>query len=458
MLVMKFGGTSVGSAESIRQSVSIIRSNQGKSPIVVVSAISKVTDMLIAAAERAAKGDVYVDDIRERHLEVIRALKLDAALVEPELNELEHVLTGIYYVRKVIPELYAMTVSFGERMSSKIVAAYARSVGLNAVAYNSFDLGLLTDSNYKEAEVLPQSYGGISAALGNVSDGEIPVITGFIAKDESGSITTLGRGGSDYTASIFAAASNSGEVQIWTDVDGMMTADPKIVPSARTIPEISFREASELAYFGAKVIHPKTILPAVQKNIPVRVLNTFNPKAQGTVIVETSDNPDVITAIACKRGISTINISSPRMLFAYGFMERIFEVFAKHRISVDMISTSEVSVSMTVDAKYDLSSIVSELSSVGTVSVAGDRASISVVGRGIKSTPGVEGVIFSALGAASINVEMISMGASEINISFVVDGRNANDAVRLIHKAFFEHNQQTIKRQGASQANQQGGG
>ncbi len=452
MLVMKFGGTSVGSAESVRQSVSIIRGSLEKSPLVVVSAMSRVTDLLIAAAERAAKGSVSVDDIRERHLEVMRALKLDETLLEPELEELEHVLTGIYYVRKVIPELYAMAVSFGERMSSKIVAACARAEGINAVAYNSFDLGLLTDSNYREAEVLPQSYSLISAALGRVRKGEVPVITGFIAKDESGSMTTLGRGGSDYTAAIFAAAANSGEVQIWTDVDGMMTADPKIVPSALTLDEIGFREASELAYFGAKVIHPKTILPAVQKNIPVRVLNTFNPKARGTSIVGNSGNSGVVTAIACKRGVSTINISSPRMLFAYGFMERIFEAFAKHRVSVDMISTSEVSVSMTVDAKYDLSAVVSELSSFGNVSVASERASISVVGRGIKSTPGVEGAIFSALGAAGINVEMISMGASEINISFVVEGRNANDAVRLIHDAFFGVKQQSIKSRASSGA------
>lgn len=445
MLVMKFGGTSVGSAESIKRAVSIIRKHQDKKPLVVVSAMSRVTDMIIAAAERAANGDVSLGDIRERHLEVIRALKLDAALVEPELDELERVLTAISYVKNVIPPLYALAVSFGERMSSKIVAAYARSLGINAISLNSFDLGLITDSNYAEAELLPSSYSLIRERLGSLSEGEVPVITGFIAKDEAGSITTLGRGGSDYTASIFGAAVNAAEVQIWTDVDGMMTADPKVVPAARTIAELSFREASELAFFGAKVIHPKAILPAVQKNIPVRVLNTFNPEAAGTVIASDSNDGCSLTAIACKRGVNTINISSLRMLFAYGFMENVFEIFAKHKVSVDIVSTSEVSISVTVDSKYDISAVVNELSLLGKVSAASDRASISVVGRGIKCSPKVSGVIFSTLAAAGISVEMISMGASEINVSFVVEGKNAEDAVRLLHRAFFETNQQNIR-------------
>ncbi len=445
MLVMKFGGTSVGSAESIRQAVAIIQKCREKKPIVVVSAMSKVTDMLIAAAERAAKGEVSVDEIRKRHFEVVRALKLDAALVEPELGELEKVLTTISYVKNVTPPLYALAVSFGERMSSKIVAACARNTGIKANAYNSFDLGLLTDSSYAEAELLPSSYAIVNERLRNLSKGEIPVITGFIAKDEAGAITTLGRGGSDYTASIFGAAVNATEVQIWTDVDGMMTADPKIVPAARTIAEISFGEASELAFFGAKVIHPKTILPAVLKNIPVRVLNTFNPETAGTVILGNSNDSCGITAIACKRGIQTINISSPSMLFAYGFMEKVFEIFAKHKVSVDMVSTSEVSISVTVDSKYGISAVVNELSSLGKISAAADRASISVVGGGIKCQPGVVGVIFSTLAAAGINVEMISMGASEINVSFVVDGKNADEAVRLLHRAFFESNQQNVK-------------
>lgn len=444
-IILKFGGTSVGSAESIKKAVSIIKASQGKKPLVVVSAMSKVTDLLIAAAERAAKGDVSVDEIRERHSEVIRALKLDAALVEPELVELENVLTATSYVKNVIPMLYALVVSFGERMSSKIVAACARSTGINANAYNSFDLGFLTDSSYAEAELLPSSYAIIRERLGNLGNGVIPVITGFIAKDEAGAVTTLGRGGSDYTASILGAAVNAEEVQIWTDVDGMMTADPKVVPKARTIAEISFGEASELAFFGAKVIHPKTIFPAVQKSIPVRVLNTFNPEAAGTVILGDSNGGCSLTSIACKRGIQSISISSPSMLFAYGFMEKVFGIFAKHKVSVDMVSTSEVSISVTVDSKYDISAVVKELSSLGKVSAAADRASISVVGRGIKCQPGVNGAIFSALEAAGISVEMISMGASEINVSFVVDGKNADEAVRLLHRAFFEANQQNIR-------------
>ncbi len=438
VIVMKFGGTSVGSAESIKKAVGIIRMNQRKKPVVVVSAMSKVTDTLIAAAEAAARGNVSVGAIMDIHLSVLKELKLDAGLLAQELSELENVLTAISYVKNVIPPLYALAVSFGERMSSKIVAAYARSIGVRATAFNSFDLGLVTDSSYAEAEVLPSSYRLIRERLGSLIGGGIPIITGFIAKDEAGSVTTLGRGGSDYTASIFGAALNAAEVQIWTDVDGMMTADPKVVQSARTIPEISFGEAAELAFFGAKVIHPKTILPAVRRSIPVRVLNTFNPEAAGTVILGGSDGGCRLTAIACKRGVRTINISSPRMLFAYGFMERVFGIFAKHKVSVDMVSTSEVSISVTVDSKYDISAVVRELSSLGKVSAAEDRASISVVGRGIKCSPAVDGAIFSTLAAAGMGVEMISMGASEINVSFVVEGKNADAAVRLLHRAFFE--------------------
>jgi len=438
MLVMKFGGTSVGNADSIKEVVSVIRDYAGKQPVVVVSALSKVTDMLIEAAQKAVNGEISVDEIRERHLEVIKQLNLNAAIVEPELNELEHALTGVSYVKKLIPELYAMVASFGERMSSKIIAAYAKSTGLNATAYNAFDLGLKTNSNYEEAEVLPESYNLIPVGIGNIKQGEIPIVTGFIAKDASGSITTLGRGGSDYTASIFAAALNAEEVQIWTDVDGIMTADPKIVPSAKTISKISFSEAAELAFFGARVLHPKAIIPAVSKNIPVRILNTFNRSSSGTVIVKDANNNELMTAIACKRNISTINISSPKMLLAYGFMEMIFNAFAKNKISVDIISTSEVSVSITVDAKYDLTELVKELNKLGTVNVAHGKASISLVGHGVKHTPGIAGILFGTLAEASINTEMISMGASEINISFVVEEKDVEEAVKQLHKAFFE--------------------
>ena len=440
MLVMKFGGTSVGTADSIKEVVGIIRDYKDKKPLVVVSALSKVTDMLIEAAKMAVNGEVSVDDIRERHLDVIKRLELDAAILEPELKELGHALTGVSYVKKLMPELYAVVVSFGERMSSKIIAAYARSAGLNAAAYNAFDLGLKTDSNYEEAEVLPESYSLIPVSVGNIGQDEVPIVTGFIAKDSSGSITTLGRGGSDYTASIFAAALNAEEVQIWTDVDGILSADPKIVPSAKTIKEISFSEAAELAFFGARVLHPKTVTPALNKNIPVRILNTFNRSSSGTVIVKVKNENDseLITAIACKRSISAINISSPKMLLAYGFMKKIFDAFARNKISVDVVSTSEVSVSITVDAKYGLTGLLKELNALGAVNVAYDKASVSLVGSGLKNTPGIAGIIFGTLGEAGINVEMISMGASEINISFIVEEKNVEKAVKLLHKAFFD--------------------
>ena len=443
VIVMKFGGTSVGSAESIRNVIEIVKASLGRNPFVIVSAVSGVTDMLLAAAQRALdrKSSVrfIVKDVEEKHRPVIEALGLDAGIVSEELAELEHVLFGISLIRELTARTTDYVVSFGERISSKIVAAFARKAGINAEAFNAYDLGMVTDANFGNAEILPATYEAIAAAVKGIPAGVIPIITGFVGKTAEGEVTTLGRGGSDYTAAIYGAALNAEEIQVWTDVDGVMTADPKIVPDARTVDVVSFEEASELAYFGAKVLHPKTILPAMNKGIPVRVLNTFNPSGKGTLILKDvgKGKRNDVTAITCKKNIFVINISSARMLLAYGFLHHVFKLFDEFNVPVDLIATSEVNVSVTVERKFDISELVERLREFADVAVLSDRASISVVGNGIRSTPGIGGRLFSTLGKSGVNVEMTSQSYSDVNESIVIKEERLDEAVRALHDEFF---------------------
>ena len=294
----------------------------------------------------------------------------------------------------------------------------------------------MTNADFGNAEPLDGSYAAFKKSISKLK--VVPVITGFIGKTEKGEVTTLGRGGSDYSAAIFGSAIDAEEIQIWTDVDGMMSADPKIVKNARTLEKVSFAEASELAYFGAKVLHPKTILPAVKKNIPVRVLNTFNAEGKGTLILnEVGKNEQIVKSITCKKNIILINVDSKRMLGAYGFLARLFDVFYKYKQSVDVVSTSEVSVSMTTDNENNVGDIASDLKGIADVKVLKNKAVICVVGEGMRNTPGVSGRTFSVLGKNKINIEMISQGASEINITFVVDGKDAENAVKVLHKEYY---------------------
>ena len=443
MIVMKFGGTSVGSAESIRNVAGVGKASLGRSPFVVVSAVSGVTDMLLASArtavDRKSPIRAIVKEIAGTHAAVIDELGLDSGLISEEIAELEHVLFGISLIRELTARTSDYIVSFGERMSSKIVAAYARKAGINAEALNAYELGMVTDGNFGNAEILPATYDMIVAAVKGIPAGVIPIVTGFIGKTDEGEVTTLGRGGSDYTAAIYGAALGAEEIQIWTDVDGVMTADPKIVPDARAVDVVSFEEASELSYFGAKVLHPKTILPAMNRNIPVRVLNTFNPSGNGTVILRTAmvshDMP--VTAITCKKDIHVISISSLRMLLAYGFLSRVFKIFEEFKVPVDVIATSEVNVSVTVEKKFDIAGLVEMLKAFASVTVLSDRASISIVGEGIRSKSGIGGRIFSVLGRKGVNVEMVSQSYGVLSESVIVEEKYVNDAVKALHGEFF---------------------
>lgn len=438
MIVMKFGGTSVGNAESIKTVADIIKSNIDKKPIVVVSAIASITDKLIKTANLAFSSKNYLleyESIKDKHYKVIEELGLDYNLIGEELKELKELLYRIYRIREITTEILDHVQSFGERMSSKILASYLTNMGLKAEAHNAYDLGLVTNEKFGCAEPLEESEENLRKHL---KDKEaLPIVTGFIAKTKAGQITTLGRGGSDYTAALIGAALNVDRIEIWTDVDGIMSADPKIVKEAKLIERLSFAEASELAYFGAKVLHPKTILPAMKKNIPVVVLNTHNRLSKGTVIVRECDDKR-IKGIAFKKDICLVNIVSARMLNAHGFLARLFEIFAKYEKVVDVVTTSEVSVSLTIDDENNMDEVLNSLDKIGKVKFEKNKAIVCVVGEEIGTNCKIVGKIFNTLSNNDLAVEMISQGASKINVTFVIDSSNVEKTVQILHKELFE--------------------
>jgi aspartate kinase len=326
----------------------------------------------------------------------------------------------------------------GERLSFEIVAAALLARGVPAHAVDAREV-LVTDEGFGRAAPDLEATGARARARlpPLLEQGCVPLLPGFIGAAGNGVTTTLGRGGSDWSASLFGSVLGAEEIQIWTDVDGMMTVDPRLVSSARVIPEVSFAEAAELAYFGAKVLHPATIRPAVERGIPVVVLNTLNPAAPGTRITQTAPaHEGEPRAIATKKGITVVMISQPRMLFAYGFLARVFEVFNRQRTPVDLIATSEVSVSLTIDNAERLDAIRKDLAELGEVQALERMAIVSVVGRGFTRRSGLAGRLFSAL--SEVNIVMISFGASDVNVSFVVAEQDADAAVRTLHRAFFE--------------------
>ncbi len=440
MIVMKFGGTSVGSAERIKQAAGIIRDNIELKPVVVLSAVGGITDKLIEAGNKAVLGHVSVEEIRKKHKEILSDLGLDTGLVDAELLEFENHLKGISMLKELSLRSMDLVQCFGERMSVKIMAAHMQKLGIKAKAFNSYDLGFLTDSNFGEATPDDNSYPEVNKnIIDYINQGGVPLITGFIGKDSNGAITTLGRGGSDYTAALIGLIIEADEIQIWTDVDGVLSCDPKMASNVKNIEELSFNEAAELSFFGAKVLHPKTIWPAVEKNIPVKVLNTHNPTHPGTTILKQLSNVSCnVKVLSFKKNVTLVNIHSLRMLQAHGFLAKIFDIFARHNISVDMIATSEVSVSLTIDKIKHLDKAVVELSEFSEVNIYSGKAIICLVGEGIKSNHEVAGAAFETLAREGINTEMISQGSSEINIGFVIDMKSLEIAVKALHEIFFE--------------------
>ena len=437
MLVMKFGGTSVGDAERVRTVVRLVGDRLDRRPVVVVSALAGVTNDLVDLARRALKGPAAVNGLRDRHREVIDGLGLPGDLVQEEQEDLRSLLKGITLVGELTPRSLDCIMSFGERMSARIVAAAFRASGHAATACDAYDLGLVTDERFGAASPLESCYEGLGRALAAVEG--IPVVTGFIGKDRRGNITTLGRGGSDYTASILGRACAAEEIQIWTDVDGVMSADPKMCPAARSLEVISFAEASELAYYGAKVVHPSTMIPAVRARIPVRVLNTWRPDHPGTVILDRAPRaPGIVKSIASRSRLSLISVTSTRMLMQPGFMARLFEVFGRHEVVIDMVATSEVTVSLTTDTQKDLGPALEELRQFAGVEVEGRHAIVCVVGEGLRDSPGTVAAIFDALRDAGVRARMVTMAASNVNVSVLVPERSVAKAVKALHARFFE--------------------
>ncbi|HUY81794.1 MAG TPA: lysine-sensitive aspartokinase 3 [Acidobacteriaceae bacterium] len=450
LVVMKFGGTSVEDATAIKRTASIVRGrhDKGLTPIVVVSAMARVTDQLLAAAAAAGRGDrsgalAITARLRNRHLETASALV--SAEVIPALTQwldnefcsLDEVLRGLSAVGELTPRINDMVVSMGERISSRMIADAFRHSGLDAVHIDARTC-ILTDAHHGRA--VPQDalieQRLREHVLPHASAGRVCVMGGFIGSTEKGVTTTLGRGGSDFTAALVGGGIDAGAIEIWTDVNGIMTTDPRIVPEALRVKTISFEEAAELAYFGAKVLHPATILPAVKKNIPVFVLNSRNPENEGTRIISLAPHcRSPFKCIALKRRLTIIDVVASRMLMSHGYLRAIFEVFDRHKCAVDMVSTSEVSVSLTVDSNEKLPEIAADLSRLADVKYEGRKALICMVGENIRGQQGIAARVFDAI--RHVNVRMISQGASEINMSFMIEEDDAEEAIRSLHAAFF---------------------
>lgn len=447
MIVVKFGGTSVADAEAIRRAASIVKGRLAREPIVVVSALGGATNVLLGLATQAAEGQLIpalsaVEQLRERHVRTAtELLDGDAALptvlaeLATQFDELAHLAEALHTLGFTTPRALDAIAAKGELCSALICAHAFRRLGVPAALVDARDV-LITDDDFMKAA--PQHDAIAEACRAHVQPvvraGQVPLLGGFVGGTSQRITTTLGRGGSDYSASLIGAALQAEAIEIWTDVDGMLTADPRVVPDAQLIPAIRFDEAAELASFGAKVLHPSTIAPAVQRGIPVFVFNSRNPSGTGTRIA--FDAPvRAVTALAGKSGVTVVKVRASRMLLAHGFARRFFECFERHKTSVDVVATSEVSVSVTVDQTERLEAIVSDLRELGDVSVAHKRGIVSLVGTGLADDAVAMATALGAL--AGLRVHMLSLSATGINLTILVDGEQVPHAMRRLHSAFF---------------------
>ncbi|GAB6391940.1 MAG: aspartate kinase [Treponematales bacterium] len=442
MIVMKFGGSSVADAERLRRVGDIVVERLPQKPALVLSAMGDTTDDLLAAAETALEtGEVSTARVRALHLGAAGALELPAGArdeITPLLDELERLLMGIALIRELTEKTRDFLVSFGERLSVRIAAGYFNTRGIQARALDAWDAGLVSNSRHGGAAILEESWSRVPAAVMPLIDsGVLPVVTGFIAKDKAGNITTLGRGGSDLSATFIAAACGAEEAQVWKDVDGILTADPRLVKEARPVDAVTYEEAAELAYFGAQVLHPRAMLPCMKTGTPVLVKNSYNPEAKGTRIVSVLTGKTApIQAITSRKNVTLVDIVSTHMLGQYGFLEEVFALFAKHGISVDMVATSEVSVSVTLDGASDLSALLEDLGRVAEVKVKTGKAIVTIVGD-VRRSSEILARAFRTCELLGITVQMVSQGASKVNISFIVDDTEAAEVVKALHGDFF---------------------
>jgi aspartate kinase len=444
VIVLKFGGTSVRNAEWMKRSLAIVMAQLGRAPIVVLSATAKTTDRLVALANAARNGDQetsisMLSEIEKSHREAAQALVTHDAgenlleKIDSLLGELRSIINGMMLIRECTPRTYDTVLSYGELLSTTIFSAAAIDNEIETVLLDSRNL-VRTDSAFTKAQPEMEITSQLIRDAVTPRPGRLYVAQGFIGSTQDGVTTTLGRGGSDYTATLYGKALGAEEVQIWTDVDGIMTCDPRIVASARTVPVISYDEAAELAVFGAKVVHPATILPATGAGIPVLVKNTGRPEHEGTCIRQDSGTKGV-QALAGKRGVTVVTVNSSRMLNAFGFLRKIFGVFEAHAIPVDLVATSEVSVSSTIDSDADTSGLKHDLEAYGTVTVETDKAILCLVGRDLWKESAFVARVFSTL--RDVRVRMISLGASDTNLSLVLSEDDLDFALNRLHQEFF---------------------
>ena len=438
---MKFGGSSLANAGRFRIMAEIVKTQLDCKPILVLSAMGDTTDHLLEAGQNALKNAVVdIGKIEKLHLDTIAEMKLPYTVfrdIEPLLEELKSLLTGISLIKELTGRTRDYLVSFGERLSVRIAAAYFTSVGVNAMAVDAWDGGFISNSNFTYAELKEESWKLIPSKLLDKADNLLQIVTGFIAKDENGDITTLGRGGSDLTATMLAASCQAEELQVWKDVDGILSADPRIVENVLPVESITYEEAIALAYFSDQVLHPRAIQPCRKAGIPVRVKNSYNPEAPGTCIVMTeNEKNNPIKAIAFRKNATLIDMVSYRMHGQYGFLAELFSYFGKHGISVDMVATSEVSVSIIVDMAYDLSLIKDELSKIANVSIHPKKAIVAIIGD-IGRSSEILSQSLKICENLGVQIQMISQGASKVNLNFIMDVEKVEEVVKRLHKSFF---------------------
>jgi aspartate kinase len=454
---MKFGGTSVADAAALRRLVDhVVRARErGDRPVVVVSALGGVTNELFRAAQLAAEGNEAAEEIlealKDRHLvlsaQVATAMRDEVSrAIAQQFDELGAIVRAIVTLKDASPRALDAIAAAGELLSSRIVHAALSAASVPSVWVDPRRL-VITNDDYTQATPLVDAIdAAVPGELGPVlSSNRVPVTAGYVGATKDGVSTTLGRGGSDYSAALIGGALRAREIQIWTDVDGMLTADPRIVASPRIVPQLSFGEASELAYFGAKVLHPSTILPAVARDIPVRILNSRRTGAAGTLIAshEVAGERDGVAAIACKRGITVIDITSTRMLMAYGFLRRVFEVFERHRTSVDVVTTSEVSVSVTVDDDRQLPAVIAAVSEFAEVRSESGMAILCAVGDVLRQDAHLAARILGTLNGFPLR--MVSQAASRRNVTVVLRDSDVPAAMSRLHDLFFENERDRVQ-------------
>lgn len=451
MIVIKFGGTSVGETTRLRQAIEIVAAQRERRPVVVVSALAGVTNQLVAATEAAAAGRFdealeLVTRIRERHEESGFALigqKIDfyesfTAQLGRQIEQITSILRGVALVGETSPRAKDLVVALGEKLSSVLFSYAMRTKTLTGIHVDSGDV-IVTDDRFGEATpLMPETTTAAARVLlPELERNHIPVMGGFFGRAVSGATTTLGRGGSDYSAALVGAAIGAEEIQIWTDVDGMMTCDPRVIPAAKVLDLVTYDEAAELAYFGAKVLHPKTLWPAVDKQIAVRVLNTHNPSSPGTLITRDGKvGAHGPRALALRTGITIVQMTTTKMLEESGYLGRLFDVFGRHGVAVDLVTTSEVSVSVTVDDARKVDALVGDLTPLASVEVIRERAVIAIVGRDLTREPDVTAKLFASL--HGIPVSMMTLASTGLNLSIAVDAARADEALRSIHRTLFE--------------------